>query len=75
MACHSTRRVLRRFLSFLILPTRTLEELIQVEHPPRNLVIHYVAYDAPTLAGNERFHQLLLDSNGEMGSDLVAKLL
>jgi hypothetical protein len=40
----------------------------------RDLVIHYVACKAPTLADDENL-SLLLDSNGEMGSDLVAKLV
>ncbi|EER36362.1 conserved hypothetical protein [Histoplasma capsulatum H143] len=40
----------------------------------RNLVIHYVACKARTLAADERLC-LLLDSNGEMGSNLFAKLV
>lgn len=42
--------------------------------PLRDLVIHYIACEARTLGDNERFTQIL-DSNSEMGSDLVAKLV
>ncbi|OJD12015.1 hypothetical protein AJ78_07332 [Emergomyces pasteurianus Ep9510] len=40
----------------------------------RNLVIHYVACKARTLANDEKL-RLLLDRNGEMGSDLFDKLV
>lgn len=40
----------------------------------RDLVIHYVACKGRTLADDERFYHFP-DSNGEMGSDFVAKLL
>ncbi|KAJ9219101.1 hypothetical protein DTO271D3_5748 [Paecilomyces variotii] len=42
--------------------------------PLRDLVIHYIACEARTLGDNERFTEIL-DSNAEMGSDLVAKLV
>jgi hypothetical protein len=40
----------------------------------RDLVIHYAACEARTLADDENF-AILLDSNGEMGSDLAMKLV
>ncbi|EAW20705.1 uncharacterized protein NFIA_112290 [Aspergillus fischeri NRRL 181] len=40
----------------------------------RDLVIHYAACEARTLADDENF-VILLDSNGEMGSDLAMKLV
>lgn len=40
----------------------------------RDLVIYYVACKSQILADNERFERLL-DENGEMGSDLVMKLV
>ncbi|KAL1855086.1 hypothetical protein Plec18167_002070 [Paecilomyces lecythidis] len=42
--------------------------------PLRDLVIHFVACEARTLGDNEKFTEIL-DSNAEMGSDLVAKLV
>lgn len=42
--------------------------------PLRDLVIHYIACFARTLGDDERFTEIL-DSNAEMGSDLVAKLV
>jgi hypothetical protein len=40
----------------------------------RDLVIHYAACEARTLTDDENF-TILLDSNGEMGSDLAMKLV
>jgi hypothetical protein len=40
----------------------------------RDLVIHYAACEARTLADDENF-AILLDSNGEMGSDLAMTLV
>jgi hypothetical protein len=40
----------------------------------RDLVIHYAACEARTLADDQKF-AMILDSNGEMGSDLAMKLV
>jgi hypothetical protein len=40
----------------------------------RDLIIHYAACKAQTLADNEQFTRVL-DSNGEMGSDFVMSLV
>jgi hypothetical protein len=42
--------------------------------PLRDLVIHYIACEARTLADDEKLSELL-ESKGEMGSDLVMKLV
>ncbi|CRG82903.1 hypothetical protein PISL3812_00250 [Talaromyces islandicus] len=44
------------------------------ESPLRDLVIHYVACEARTLADDEKLTEIL-DSNAEVGSDLVLKLV